>query len=917
MEQNENKYHKSEAPAATAPGDEQQQQQQQQQQSHSVPQHPQQKLQYSSANYDPNCNSEALLSHYEAEMRGHAVAYASAAANAAWVAAMVAQQRATEASHLAAQLMMQSQQYQHPAIFGNTPQNTLGQYQYNYKQAGCHHQNDQLVNGYNENDDVHKKRCKTNGNFHRRRKQKEGAMSVNESSSNVNNIHWQHQNNQQQSQQNHNRDRKKKKRVVVSVTYNSNQPELPKNKVRKNSNNISSFNASLAGKTGVCALYELCSKKRWGVPRFICIATNSSTNCNKVTNTSSTTAAVSDCSSISSVASGSCGALQFHEYIIEVEIGGRVFGRGRAGTKATARQDAARQAIISLLPGAAFDVNGALVDMSKFHHHSGSPAPSSLDASSIHSEHSSIVSDSRILAPYQNQGGENNSGVSSMSEDDDSYFSSRGASACSGLLHTMWQIDERIIEAPRFSYDLCQPTNSLSSACQSHTSTPQHRPSFACTARVILDHDKKGNDCELCPDTIPDKSGLEELVAVGTSTIKKESKHIASAKLLSMLFPHCQSTIDAMAAAEAMKEKYATKRANERQSKKHKSNTSKLSGSIEHAALKLSDPLPQSVRKYLCEMSRNEVKKKTPSFIKATSKVEEASSNIHADNTIGVATLSISEPNESCSSDESNLTKTDDRSPSGPKLSPQTCVALNDQIDEALQLLELDEEGRASCQSNPDDIGRMMLRRAHSSDHDQIIGLRRTRNTNDSPTQVSREDPILLVSPNIEQQNEAKKLWGDNVVVAVLSRALLNKSSPIMGFAVLSLQLSPVKGRILSLSELCFAEHLPRERFLESLTHLSSLMGIELVDDYEPKKEIENGWVVIDNDSIRDVLDKIPRHKSSTTRVMRKSPRKCEIKTLPLQSITEKDEEHHLAGGSENGVNNRQNVQPTKRSRVS
>jgi len=51
------------------------------------------------------------------------------------------------------------------------------------------------------------------------------------------------------------------------------------------------------------------------------------------------------------------------------------------------------------------------------------------------------------------------SGVSSASdideEDENAYYSSRGASVCSTLLHAMWQIDDRIREPPSYVFDLC------------------------------------------------------------------------------------------------------------------------------------------------------------------------------------------------------------------------------------------------------------------------------------------------------------------------------------------------------------------------------------------------------------------------------------------------------------------------------
>ena len=52
-----------------------------------------------------------------------------------------------------------------------------------------------------------------------------------------------------------------------------------------------------------------------------------------------------------------------HDFIIAVYVNDREFGRGRGGTKSSAKQDAARRAVRSLMPGVAFDANGIIVDL--------------------------------------------------------------------------------------------------------------------------------------------------------------------------------------------------------------------------------------------------------------------------------------------------------------------------------------------------------------------------------------------------------------------------------------------------------------------------------------------------------------------------------------------------------------------------
>ena len=50
---------------------------------------------------------------------------------------------------------------------------------------------------------------------------------------------------------------------------------------------------------------------------------------------------------------------------------------------------------------------------------------------------------------------------------------------------------------------------------------------------------------------------IETLQAIGTGSTKRESRHIASAKLLAKLFPHCKNMVEVKLAAEAAREEYA------------------------------------------------------------------------------------------------------------------------------------------------------------------------------------------------------------------------------------------------------------------------------------------------------------------------------------------------------------------------
>lgn len=105
--------------------------------------------------------------------------------------------------------------------------------------------------------------------------------------------------------------------------------------------------------------------------------------------------------------------------------------------------------ISTVLSEEVFSGGGALVSGGPLSHHHKLPSPGGASRFSSH------------IYPCAST----TSGVSSASDVDDddgnAYYSSRGASVCSTLLHAMWQIDFRIREPPSYVFDLC-PTSSQS-----------------------------------------------------------------------------------------------------------------------------------------------------------------------------------------------------------------------------------------------------------------------------------------------------------------------------------------------------------------------------------------------------------------------------------------------------------------------
>jgi len=516
------------------------------------------------------------------------------------------------------------------------------------------------------------------------------------------------------------------------------------------------------------------------------------------------------------------------------------------------------------------------------------------------------------------------SGISSMSEDDDAYFASRGASACSALLHTMWQIDERITQPPSFTYDLCDPPPTDGGA-----QVPQHRPSFACTAKLLLISDELTEDISDGKVDLNNNGDAIErknpkiLLAIGTSSTKKESRHIAAAKLLSQLFPMAKSTIEAMASAEALKEQYALKRAIAKKSRKNvtlqknRENLHKLE-ELGYCFINSSSDqsMPQFLKSYIIEAKDAQKS--------CTDNGDESS--IHADNTIGVASLSLSE--KECVTREGKTEKT-----SSFKNVTQKLEVLEKIVEGALGMLELDEEGRASCQNSSleDDIGRIILRRATYHDYSRIKCLLLGSDEN---ADLSDRHPVSLIHPDNDKRIFAREIWGGNSVVVVLTRAIVNEDETPLGCAILAIGFSLSRGRVLNISKIYHAAHLPRERFVECLSRFSTIMDTLLIDSEENYRDQQRA-VTLNYDELITVSEgSLVETKDCSSRRKRVKGKgagcmSADINNEPLQSVTEEDEELNqgitsdvparLSPGNQEGIQKiRSNSQPsTKRSRVS
>jgi hypothetical protein len=759
------------------------------------------------------------------------------------------------------------------------------------------------------------------------------------------------------------RNKKKKNR--------SQQPETPHWQSGQNESDFLSpsaaplssvFLGGLIGKNGVRALHELCSKYRWDMPIF--------TPVEPPPKSASSNDGVSSSSSVGN---------NDISFVLKVHINGVELGRGRGGTKASAKQDASRKALSALVPGVVFDPNGILLDTggSKPLHRGSSHVdvgaggapdgigsltrsnyagsePLSLDelgphlASQLaiggggvvhgrlspdHSETSSIStaiseevfsggplisggpillshklqssrqpsscgtlsslnpadSTGRFLLPNIFPSASTTSGVSGASsalevDEENAYFSSRGASVCSTLLHAMWQIDDRIWEPPSYSFDLCPCKSTGNIECGESSAAsgtaakrkksefshefPGHRM-FQCTATInlyflkslvgdcsssIMDFwespldylqsnwcsspsssakgeslqsrkrkDDDGSAPQSTPSTVKDVVEAQEedrktpkkrdkkdffqhkLESTGTGLTKRESKHKASAKLLATLFPECSSMVEVKAEADAARELYAAKR-----------------------------EAIQTKRPKIMFLS---AEKKEPGKQSAIPIV------VPTKNDISLHALSLSEPKDGTKRMKwCGFTDADS--------------SFEVEVDAALQCLQdSDEEGRWITKGVYfEDVGKIVLRRACCDDSDHIYLLLNKIETVSTalpplkqhalpPNEAAFTDSDASPESgnagqdhdddneeNSTDGNDDEKRLGDHSVILVLARAIALHHPPL-GCAILTVKDSACDWRSLTLDGLGHEEHLPRERFIESLATFAKNINYTLEAD--------------------------------------------------------------------------------------
>jgi Double-stranded RNA binding motif len=324
--------------------------------------------------------------------------------------------------------------------------------------------------------------------------------------------------------------------------------------------------SSLLSKTGVAALFEWCSQRQW-TPIF-------------------------------EVVPADAEEFTCTVYLQESANAPRKeWGHGRGRNKHAAKQESARRALQALIPGGVvFDEEtGMLVAL-----------PSSLKDPVPADDLAPHLAKQLAIGRHPDDG-EDLSGAppkrtyptgETSSEDDSSsaYYASRGASVCSVLLHTIIQIDRaRIIDVPSFSYQVMSSSASMPTASNNTESQRRNSPtvarflrgSFQCTAQLKI------------------RDANEEclLTAVGVGGTKRDARHVASAKLLSLLFPECQDDMSQVKkAAEAMRDQYAATRS--KSANTHESNAKPVSSVLPLAQVG-DPPIPPALLRCLSNEVRS------------------------------------------------------------------------------------------------------------------------------------------------------------------------------------------------------------------------------------------------------------------------------------------------------------------------
>lgn len=890
----------------------------------------------------------ALLQYYEAQMRDHAAAYASAAAAAAMTAAQIA---ADIASSNGPPFYQQQQHVvpMSPMHFPESPQMYQPQtpVHQNFGQP-YHHQQTWMETHPNPSSNNNQ-----NGNFQqRRRKRQQRGPAFNFQGSDVQNrdsvkdpgafsvFYGNGANRVQQGQQKRGRRRRRfwndagssdsgepssnqgndsneginnrhcrRTRKMAKATSSSSESGsaswITKKKQRQPNDD------SLLGKTGVSALYEWCTKRRT-TPTF---SMTQSPSCSKKEAENSeieTQEHIESDQHTPNAEEGKRRRLELeHDYFeTTVSIDGIKMGTGRGPTKTSAKHDASRRALLTLLPGVEFDEDsGILIRL-----------PSQGISHARMQQKMAAITSLEDLAPNlakhlaighsnddeKHQRGRKKSeltprdsrkrqkwphvypGTSTTSDDEDenSYYASRGAYVCSSLLHAMVQIDERLTEPPEFTYQVSAITNEVggqhlklkrkAGVPIDSTSTAFPRGTFQCTGILKLRINPTTSDTgdDSFDETPQHRECYRLLRSSGVGGTKREARHTAAAKLLAMLFPECDGMADVKQAAEAAREKYAASRALKQQSKREAlfTGSSPSSRSAKgFSDIYASDNIVQN-------LMFERVPQNTPAI---PAKMKRGFLSVLGGKRSYNEQLSDRNDNDSRieSLIEAGLVR---------QLSRQQ--QLEEETDLALQKLnEQDDEGRSLPEElTADDVGRTVLRRARANDTVWVEKLFRTKTRFQPTCDSSPLFETVLVS-NKEPSSRSMRLWSSSTIVLLLCRAIAPHEDPPLGCAFLTVGFSLQKGKTLRIAQIASKSHQPRERFIETLSLFAKNMDCSLITS--PPR---SSFATLDRGRIQSILDS-PSHSprkdgSKQNTVEAPIPREGSLVKPSLQAVQEEVE---------------------------
>jgi hypothetical protein len=391
---------------------------------------------------------------------------------------------------------------------------------------------------------------------------------------------------------------------------------------------------------------------------------------------------------------------------------------------------------------------------------------------------------------------------------------------------------------------------------------------------------------------------IQTLKAIGTGTSKREARHVASAKLLAMLFPECKGMVQVKAAAEAAREQYAAERAKfkrgfqqegEKNSKPEARKTN-IDLSLDAAEHSLDRPISNE----RCETKGEAAK---PCAKKIDS----------ADDLAKLSLSEVVETNEWTEDESSSLAMTE-----GNELHKSKQKELGEAIDSAIQIFnDFDDEGKAPY-FNEDDFSKTVLRRATMEDIGAIERL--LTKDDDGKRQLSkvapynissRSGPLSVIGETVkpcmgecldqdpDTSPTASQLWGSYTVVLLLSRAVALPDEPPLGLAIVSLEVSSEKGRTLRIADIANEVHFPRERLIECIENLGKIMKVHVEHSAE---RCDKNSVLLTESSLRNVIKMYNKNDAENydadeepIEVRQHSSRFYGLE--PLQSVKEEDYE--------------------------